>query len=55
MRLSGRLEAVIRLETDYERPLGVRPSVSAVILDRRGALPLQQRTDGGQWGLPGGR
>ncbi len=54
MRLSGRLEAVIRLGTDYERALGVRPSVSAVILDRRGAVLLQQRADGGQWGLPGG-
>jgi ADP-ribose pyrophosphatase YjhB (NUDIX family) len=46
--------AVIRLETDYDRALGVRPSVSAVILDRRRGLLLQQRSDGGQWGLPGG-
>jgi ADP-ribose pyrophosphatase YjhB (NUDIX family) len=28
--------------------------VSAVIFDRRGRLLLQQRSDGGQWGLPGG-
>jgi hypothetical protein len=30
--LSGRLETVIRLEADYERALGVRPSLSAVII-----------------------
>src|SRR5258708_38841055 len=46
--------AVITLERDHERALGVRPSVSAVIFDRRGRLLLQQRPDGGQWGLPGG-
>jgi ADP-ribose pyrophosphatase YjhB (NUDIX family) len=45
---------VITLEADPERALGVRPSVSAVIFDRRGHLLLQQRSDGGQWGLPGG-
>ena len=45
---------MITLERDYERALGVRPSVSAVIFDRRGRLLLQQRSDGGQWGLPGG-
>lgn len=45
---------MITLEPDYERALGVRPSVSAVIFDRRGWLLLQQRSDGGQWGLPGG-
>ena len=28
--------------------------MSAVIFDRRGRLLLQQRSDGGQWGLPGG-
>jgi ADP-ribose pyrophosphatase YjhB (NUDIX family) len=42
------------LEPDWERALGVRSSVSAVIFDRRGRLLLQQRSDGGQWGLPGG-
>src|SRR5205807_1292435 len=36
------------------RAIGVRPAVSAVIFDRRGRLLLQQRSDGGQWGLPGG-
>ena len=45
---------MITLEPDVERALGVRPSVSAVIFDRRGRLLLQQRSDGGQWGLPGG-
>ena len=45
---------MIRPERDYEKALGVRPSVSAVIFDRRGRLLLQQRSDGGQWGLPGG-
>ncbi len=45
---------MIRLETDYAHALGIRPSVSAVILDGRKGLLLQQRSDGGQWGLPGG-
>ena len=45
---------MITLERDAERALGVRPSVSAVIFDRQGRLLLQQRSDGGQWGLPGG-
>ena len=44
----------IRPEADWERALGVRPSASAVIFDRRGRVLLQQRSDGGQWGLPGG-
>ena len=45
---------MITLEPHYERALGIRPSVSAVIFDRGGRLLLQQRSDGGQWGLPGG-
>ena len=45
---------MITLESDIAHALGVRPSVSAVIFDRRGRLLLQQRSDGGQWGLPGG-
>lgn len=45
---------MITLEREHERALGVRPSVSAVIFDRRRRLLLQQRSDGGQWGLPGG-
>ncbi len=51
---SGRVSAVITLERDASRAIGVRASVSAVIFDRRGRLLLQQRSDGGQWGLPGG-
>jgi ADP-ribose pyrophosphatase YjhB (NUDIX family) len=46
--------AGLTLESDWDRALGVRASVSAVIFDRRGRLLLQQRSDGGQWGLPGG-
>ena len=45
---------MITLESDVTQALGVRPSVSAVIFDQRGRLLLQQRSDGGQWGLPGG-
>ncbi len=45
---------MITLVSDYEQALGVRPSVSAIILDRQGRVLLQQRSDGGQWGLPGG-
>lgn len=48
------MTAGIALEPDVERALGVRTAVSAVIFDRRGRLLLQQRADGGQWGLPGG-
>jgi ADP-ribose pyrophosphatase YjhB (NUDIX family) len=46
--------AGLALEPDWQRALGVRASASAVIFDRRGRLLLQQRSDGGQWGLPGG-
>src|SRR2546429_9872731 len=45
---------MITLERDATRAVGVRPAVSAVIFDRRRRLLLQQRSDGGQWGLPGG-
>jgi 8-oxo-dGTP pyrophosphatase MutT (NUDIX family) len=45
---------VIALERDVTRVIGIRASVSAVIFDRRGRLLLQQRSDGSQWGLPGG-
>ena len=44
----------IRPERDWQRALAVRPSASAVIFDRRGRVLLQERSDGGQWGLPGG-
>ena len=45
---------MIEAETDHAKILAIRASVSAVIFDRRGRLLLQQRSDGGQWGLPGG-
>ncbi len=45
---------MITLESDHAKILGIRASVAAVIFDRRGRLLLQQRSDGGQWGLPGG-
>lgn len=51
---SRSVAAGISLELDVGRALGVRASVSAVIFDRRGWLLLQQRSDGGQWGVPGG-
>lgn len=51
---SGRVGGVITRERDWERALGIRPSVSAVIFDGGGRLLLQRRSDGGQWGLPGG-
>src|SRR5687767_4916326 len=44
----------ITLVSDYERAIALRASASAVIFDRKGRLLLQQRSDGGQWGLPGG-
>ena len=45
---------MITRERDLARVIGIRTSVSAVIFDRRGYVLLQQRSDGGQWGLPGG-
>ena len=45
---------MITLGADVERAIGVRPAVSAVVFDQRGRVLLQQRSDGGQWGLPGG-
>jgi 8-oxo-dGTP pyrophosphatase MutT (NUDIX family) len=51
---SRSVAAGISLEPDVSRARDVRASVSAVIFDRRGRLLLQQRSDGGQWGLPGG-
>ena len=45
---------MITRERELSRVIGVRASVSAVIFDRQGRLLLQQRSDGGQWGLPGG-
>jgi ADP-ribose pyrophosphatase YjhB (NUDIX family) len=51
---SDKVAGGIRPARDWEPALAVRPSASAVIFDRRGRLLLQQRSDGGQWGLPGG-
>lgn len=45
---------MIKIEPNSGLALGVRPSVSAVILNDDRRLLLQQRSDGGQWGLPGG-
>jgi 8-oxo-dGTP pyrophosphatase MutT (NUDIX family) len=45
---------VITIARDWRRAAAIRPSASAVIFDRRGRVLLQQRSDGGQWGLPGG-
>ena len=45
---------MITLERDHQRAVAIRASVSAVIFDRRRRVLLQQRSDGGQWGLPGG-
>jgi ADP-ribose pyrophosphatase YjhB (NUDIX family) len=45
---------VITLERDAQKALALRASVSAVIFDGKRRLLLQQRSDGGQWGLPGG-
>jgi ADP-ribose pyrophosphatase YjhB (NUDIX family) len=45
---------VITRERDLTRVIGIRASVSAVIFDRQRRVLLQQRADGGQWGLPGG-
>ena len=44
----------MEIERDWSRAQGVRPSVSAVIWDGEGRVLLQQRSDGGHWGLPGG-
>ncbi|MBI2202468.1 MAG: NUDIX domain-containing protein [Candidatus Rokubacteria bacterium] len=44
----------ILVGADANRARAIRPSVSAVIFDRQRRVLLQQRSDGGQWGLPGG-
>jgi len=44
---------VVESVRDWRQAEAIRPSVSAVIW-RDGRLLLQQRSDGGQWGLPGG-
>jgi 8-oxo-dGTP pyrophosphatase MutT (NUDIX family) len=45
---------VITLAHGSERVQAVRVSASAVVFNRRDEVLLQQRSDGGQWGLPGG-
>lgn len=49
----GRGEGIV-VGADSARAKAIRPSVSAVIFDRHRRILLQQRSDGGQWGLPGG-
>ncbi len=44
----------MQIEPDVSKARQIRPSVSAVILNERGKLLLQRRSDNGQWGLPGG-
>lgn len=44
----------MEIEPDRSKVQAVRPSVSAVIWDGDGRVLLQQRSDSGQWGLPGG-
>jgi ADP-ribose pyrophosphatase YjhB (NUDIX family) len=43
----------MEIEADWSKARAIRPSVSAVVV-RDGCILLQQRADGGQWGLPGG-
>jgi ADP-ribose pyrophosphatase YjhB (NUDIX family) len=45
---------VIRLAHGSWQPRAVRVSASAAIFSERHQILLQQRSDGGQWGLPGG-
>jgi len=42
------------LERDISKATAIRPSVSAVIRDRRGYVLLGRRADSGEWGLPAG-
>ncbi len=44
----------MQIEHDVTKTTQIRPSVSAVILNERGELWLQRRSDNGQWGLLGG-
>ncbi len=44
----------MQIERDVSKATQIRPSVSAMILNERGELLLQRRSDNGQWGLPGG-
>ncbi len=44
----------MRIERDVSKATAIRPSVSAVIRDRRGYVLLGRRADSREWGLPGG-
>ncbi len=44
----------MRPETDATRANQIRPGVAAVISNGAGKILLQQRSDNGLWGLPGG-
>ena len=44
----------MRQETNPSRATQIRPGVAAIIQDATGQILLQQRSDNGLWGLPGG-
>jgi ADP-ribose pyrophosphatase YjhB (NUDIX family) len=44
----------MRHETDVTTAREIRPGVAAIIQDGDGRILLQQRSDNGLWGLPGG-
>lgn len=44
----------MRPETDVARANQIRPGVAAIIANGAGKILLQQRSDNGLWGLPGG-
>jgi ADP-ribose pyrophosphatase YjhB (NUDIX family) len=47
-------KAAMQPEPDATQATSLRPSVSALVLNARGQLLLQRRSDNGRWGLPGG-
>ena len=44
----------MRPETDVTKATELRPGVAAIIFNGEGRILLQQRSDNGLWGLPGG-
>ncbi len=44
----------MRHESDVRKATQIRPGVAAIIRDPEGRILLQQRSDNGLWGLPGG-
>ena len=44
----------MRPETDVSKATQIRPGVAAILQDASGSILLQQRSDNGLWGLPGG-